>query len=145
MPGDHADIAPHHLHAAKFTAKAARLAEYKALRPHAHINLLIGNARNAKHGILSQIQPATPALPGKHIDRRRAKEPGHKQICRIVIDRLRLPDLLYHSFFHHHNPVGNAHGLFLIMGHENGGNTGLPLNPSDLFPCLEAQAGVQIR
>ena len=57
---------------------------------------------------------------------------------------LGLADLLHHTIAHHHDHVGDAHGLLLIVGDKHGGDAGLPLDAADLLPGLEAQPRVQI-
>ena len=68
----------------------------------------------------------------------------YEEIAGLVIDGLGLSDLMHETVLHHDDEVGNAHGLFLVVRDENGGDAGFALNAADLLPGLEAQPGIEV-
>ena len=77
-------------------------------------------------------------------DGRIAKEGCHELITGVQVHLLRRALLLHDALLHQHDLVGDAHGLLLIVGHKYGGHAGLDLDPADLLPHFQTQAGVQI-
>jgi hypothetical protein len=73
-----------------------------------------------------------------------ADEVGHKLIAGVVIDLLRRADLRHDALFHDDNLVGQSHGLRLIVGDIDGGDTRLLLDAANLGPHGHPQLGVQI-
>ena len=61
------------------------------------------------------------AVEIKDIHRRRADELGHKSAGRRSVKLHRGADLFDLAFGHDHDPVGEAHGFDLIMGHKHKG------------------------
>ncbi len=49
------------------------------------------------------------------------------------------------ALIHHHDPVRDGHGLFLVVGHVHGGDGQLLLQLLDLAPHVDAELGVQVR
>jgi hypothetical protein len=94
-------------------------------------------------------------LPGRHpcsghpatqqVHRRAADEAGHEQVDRVGKDLLRRPDLQGLARRHHHDPVGQGHRLHLVMGHIDGGDPQLLVQPLELGPHLDTELGVQVR
>ena len=75
---------------------------------------------------------------------RRAEKGGDEGVGRPVVDRLRRPDLLHQSPFHHHDAVAQAHRLDLVMGDEDRGDAELALKELQLVAGIGAQLGVQV-
>ena len=83
-------------------------------------------------------------LSTENINRRSPEELRNEQIGRIVINLLRLSDLLDHALFHDNDHIGNAHGFFLIVGDEDRCDFGFTLDPAQLLTGLQAESGIQI-
>ena len=77
-------------------------------------------------------------------DEKVIKELGNEQIVRIVINGLRLANLLHNARLHDHYKVGYAHGLVLVMGNENGGYLGFALYAAYFFAGLEPEPCVKV-
>ena len=73
-----------------------------------------------------------------------AEKVGNKPVRRMPVDRAWGINLFDPPAMHHHDPVGDMHGLLLIMGHEQGGNAGLFLNFNQICPHRDAQFCVEI-
>ena len=116
----------------------------KSFRTDRRPDFLVGCAADRKNRLFADVQHLVPDASLKDVDRRGAEEFCHKQAGGIVINLLGMALLHQDSVLHHGDPVTDTHGLVLVMGDENGGNPGFLLNLPDLFPGLEAQAGVQI-
>ena len=86
--------------------------------------------------------PLDPAP--EQIDGRGAQKLGHKEVAGVIVDLLGPAHLLNDALLHHHDLVGDAHGLLLVVGDEDGGDLGFPLDPADLLPGLEPEPGIQI-
>ena len=113
-------------------AHGAVLPETEALRPDADPDFPLRSAGDLQHRIFSQVQAAAPHPAGEYVDGGIAQEFCHKEVHRIVVNLLRSADLVNDTLFHDDDPVGDAHGLFLIMGHEDRGDAGFPLDASRL-------------
>ena len=77
-------------------------------------------------------------------DEKVTKELGNEQIVRIVINGLRLANLLHNARLHDHYKVGYAHGLVLVMGNENGGYLGFALYAAYFLAGLEPEPCVKV-
>ena len=63
---------------------------------------------------------------------------------KLAVHRHRCAQLLQHAPAHHRDAVGQHHGLFLVVGDEDGRHSKLALQPADLGARLHPQRGVQI-
>ena len=138
MGGNNAHIPAHDLHAAEPAGQRPLLRKDKTLRTHTDDHIPVRHAPGGQHALLSDenLTICSPAF--EHVDRRSAEEFGHKQVVRIIVHILRLADLLHNAEFHHHDEVGNAHRLILIVRDEHGCDPRLALDAADLFARLEA-------
>ena len=66
---------------------------------------------------------SSPSWTRRFDDVRSADEFGHKTILRREIYVARRADLRNRALLHHHDAVAERHGLGLIMGHIDRGNT----------------------
>ena len=83
-------------------------------------------------------------LPEGH--RRTADEPGDEDVGGVVVDRVRVANLLQHAAAHDGDPVAHRHRLDLVVGDARlGGDRGLALERLDLGPHLDAELGVEVR
>jgi hypothetical protein len=82
---------------------------------------------------------------GHEVHRRRADEPGHEQVDRLLVQHARRIDLLEHALAQHGHPVAEGHGLDLVMGDVHRGDAQPVLQARDLGAHLEAQLGVEVR
>ena len=80
----------------------------------------------------------------EYVDGRRAEELRHDKIGRIIVDVLRLADLLHDAELHDDDHIGDAHGFLLVVRHEDGRDAGLLLDAADLLTCLKTEARVQV-
>ena len=144
----HTGISSHYFHRLQAAAEGSVLLQDKALRPDPDHDLPVfftcTPSFRLKDPILTHIDAVLTELSFQYIDRRISKELCHKEIFRIVIDFLRLPDLLQNTVLHDHHAIRDAHGFFLIMRYENRSNSGLLLNAPDLRARLKAQSRIQI-
>ena len=144
MGGDDAHIPAHDLHVAQLADKTAVLRRDEALGTDAHHHIPVGYTFDFHHGIITNVQHTCfyPAL--EHVDGRGAQEFGNEEVLGIVVDLLGFANLVHHTGLHDHDAVGNAHGLFLVVGDEDGGDAGFLLDAADLLPGLQPQPGIQI-
>ena len=144
----HTGISSHYFHRLQTAAEGSVLLQDKALRPDPDHDLPVSFACRQPFGfknpILTHIDTVLTELSLQYIDRRISEELCHKKIFRIVIDFLRLPDLLQNTVLHDHHAIRNAHGFFLIVRHENRSNSGLLLNTANLRARLKAQSRIQV-
>ena len=117
---------------------------HKALRTDADPDLPILRAGHVEHRIPTDHQSAAFNAAAEHVDRRRTKEFGNEQVDRVVIDLLRLADLLNHAGLHDDDHVGDTHCLLLIVRDEHGRNFRFTLDTADFLPRLKPQARVEI-
>jgi hypothetical protein len=75
----------------------------------------------------------------------RADERCDEAGCGKVVHLERRADLLDLPATHHHNPVGQSHRLFLIVGDVNCGDAELALNVTDLLAERGAYFGIERR
>ena len=73
-----------------------------------------------------------------------ADELGDERGGRALVDRLRGADLLHPARVHDDDAVGEAQGLLLVVGHEDGGDAQRPLELAQLLPHRLAEAGVEV-
>ena len=139
-----AHVAAHDLHAAERAAERPILSEHEALRPHADEHLALRRAGRVEHGVLADEHTAAGHAAMEHVDRRRAQELGDKEVIRVVVHVLRLADLLHDAQLHHHDEIGDAHSLVLVVRDEHGGDARLALDAADLLARLQAQPRVQV-
>ena len=81
----------------------------------------------------------------KKIHRRRSDEARNELVCPAVVGIERRTDLLYPAAFHHDDPVGDGHGLHLIVGDLEGGRFQLMMQRLDLAAHNDAQLRVDVR
>ena len=70
-------------------------------------------------------------------------EGGHMHGSGGVVDLGGRADLLELALVHDHDPVGQGHGLLLVVGHEDDRDAQVALNLLQFFPHLLADLGVQ--
>ncbi|KAG1254300.1 hypothetical protein G6F65_017099 [Rhizopus arrhizus] len=97
-------------------------------------------AVNHGHATGIALQRAT-----QHVHRRAAKEAGHEQIGRAVVQRHRRVDLLDDAVLQHHDALAQGHRFDLVMGHVDHGGAQLAVQLRDLGPHTVAQLGIQVR
>ena len=119
--------------------------ENEAFGTDADPDVLVGNICSITDRIIADVNLAALDLAFKYIDRRCAQELRDEQVDRVVIDILRLADLLDITVLHDDDHVGDAHGLFLVMCDEDRGDAGLLLDTADLLTSLQTEAGVEVR
>jgi hypothetical protein len=74
----------------------------------------------------------------------RTQEPGHEQVGRTVVDRLRRADLLDPALFHHRNAAGERHGFHLVMRHVDHGGADVLVQLLQFAAQFAAQLGVEV-
>lgn len=74
-----------------------------------------------------------------------ANEAGCEQGLRVVIQFLRRPHLLNGAVLEHGDGIADAHGLFLIVGHEHSRNAQLSHQPPQFLTHLHPQQRIQGR
>ncbi len=80
-----------------------------------------------------------------HVHRRRPDEPGDEEVVRVVVEDLRIVDLLQDALAHHRHAVSHRHRLDLVVGHVDRRDVELALQGGDVGPHLHAQLGVEVR
>ena len=73
----------------------------------------------------------------------RADEAHHELVGRLLVQLARRPDLLDPAVVHDHDPVGDVHRLFLVVGHEHGRDVGLVVQPAQPRAQLLAHPRVE--
>ena len=63
-------------------------------------------------------------LTGDEVHARTADERGHEQVGGVIVNLGGGSDLTDASALHDHDPIGEAHGLLLVVGHVDGGYLG---------------------
>jgi len=81
----------------------------------------------------------------EEVHRRRADERSDEDVVGSVIERLGLVDLLELARLQNHHTVAHRHGLDLVVGDIDGGDTEGALDPGDLGTHLDAELGVEVR
>ena len=110
------------------------------LLPHALFNRQLHAAMTAV--LYHQFSPNHPA--GKEVNRRISKETSCKPVGRMGIHILGCGILLHHPFLQQKNPVRYTHSLFLVMGHEYGGDPQLFLQGTYFIPQFNSKSCIQI-
>jgi hypothetical protein len=75
---------------------------------------------------------------------RRADEPGHEQVDRVVEQRLGGVDLLEDAVADHRHPRPQGHRLDLVVGDVDDRGAELLVQPGQLGPHLDPQLGVEV-
>lgn len=83
--------------------------------------------------------------PREQVHAGRSEEGGDEDVLRVVIDRLRRPDLLDAPLRDDDDAIAQAHRLDLIVGDEDGGDAQAPLKILQLIAGDGAQFGIEIR
>ena len=105
--GYNAHVPAHYFNVYKLAAERAVFVQDKAFGADADVNFAVVNAVHAEHGFFADIYLA--ALDGavENVYGRGAEELGNEQIVRIVINGLRLANLLHQSVLHDLRITGN--------------------------------------
>jgi len=82
---------------------------------------------------------------GNEVHRWRADEAGDEPGARRVVQVVRRADLLDDAVVHDHNPVGQRHGLDLVVGNVDRRHWHFLVHPLDLSAHLHAQLRVEVR
>ena len=82
---------------------------------------------------------------GQEVRRRRADEPGHERVDRLVVELVVCPDLLDPAAAHDRDAVGQRDRLDLVVGDVDGRDLEAVQQPLDLDARALAQLGVQVR
>ena len=125
--------------------------EDELLGPHGNLHLhalpVLGQHMPQGHAVSALEHQLRIALSGPQLglqDVGPADKGGDEEVGRPLIQRLRGADLLDHPQVHDGDPVGNRHGLLLVMGHIDGGDPHVVLDLLDDRPHLHPQLGVQV-
>ena len=86
--------------------------------------------------------PRESALEEVHLGR--ADEARDEQVGRAPVELLGRAHLLDDALVHDHDPVGERHGLDLVVGDVDHGGAQLLVQPRDLEPDGRAQGGVEV-
>ena len=132
-----------------------RAGEAHLLRPHHDGDLLslgqlVGGAAGARKALARHIQlhlAIIEAAGGAHLRLQhigRAEELRHGEGARLVIDALGRADLQDLAAMHDHDAVREGHGLALVVGHIDRGDSEALLQSAELVAGLQAQARVEI-
>ena len=125
-----------------------RLGHGKAIGPDADHDL--GPARRRRSADREAGTAAQPDLAGageralEEVHLRRADEARDEQVGRAPVELLGRADLLDDALVHDHDPVGEGHGLDLVVGDVDHGGAQLLVQPRDLEPDGRAQGGVEV-
>src|ERR1022692_3082240 len=71
-------------------------------------------------------------------------EIGNEETCRVRVDLLRRAHLLHASAVHHHDAIGKAHGLVLVVRHVDGRRAQALLQAPQFAAHLHPQLGVEV-
>ena len=137
MGKDHARVAAHDLHVDQTALKGPVRIRLQPFGTDAHPDRPVRHAGDVCHLVAADDKLSALHLALKDVDRGRAQELRHEEVDRIVVDLLRLVDLLDHPVLHDHDQIGDAHGLLLIVCDEDRRDPGLSLDPADLLTGLE--------
>ena len=106
---------------------------------------------SGRNGIIwPSVSSAATLLPcaadnrGQKIHARRADEPGHEQVGRMIIEFERRSDLLDDAVMHDDDAIGHRHGFHLVVGDIDGGGLQLLVQRLDLGAHMYAQLGIEI-
>ena len=83
-------------------------------------------------------------VAGEEVHGRRADEPRHEQVARVLVELLRRGDLLQDAGAHDGHAVAERHGLGLVVGHVDRGRVEALLQARDRGAHLDAQLGVEV-
>ena len=72
-------------------------------------------------------------------------KPATKRVLRVVIELVRRADLLDDAAVHDHDPIGQRHGLDLVVGDVDGRGAHLLVHLLDLGAHLHPELGVEVR
>src|SRR5439155_1785615 len=75
----------------------------------------------------------------------RADEIRHETVGGSRVDGLRISDLLDRALVHHYHAIAHHQSFRLIMSDIDGGDTHLLLKPSEFYPHLLPQLGIEVR
>ena len=76
---------------------------------------------------------------------RRADEPGDEAVHRAVVELGRRAHLLHDAVLHDHDAVGQAHGLFLVVGHVHHRRTKATVEEAELRAHLATELRIEVR
>ena len=74
-----------------------------------------------------------------------ANEVGHKLVDGTIVDGVRVANLVDDAALHDNDPVGDGHGLGLVVRDVNGRDARLLLDAAHLGAHLNAKLGVKVR
>ena len=134
--GNDAYVTAHYLNVGELALECAILCGNKAFGTDTDINLAVGSARNAENLCAADIKLLSLYLTLKYVDGRSTEELSNEEIDGVIVNNLRLANLLNNAELHNDDNVGDGHCLFLVVGYEDGGDTGFLLNSSDLLTGL---------
>ena len=83
-------------------------------------------------------------LAREEVHGRRADEPSHEEVLRVLVELLRRRDLLQDAGAHDRDAMPEGHGLGLVVGHVDGGRVQALLQARDGGAHLDAQLGVEV-
>ena len=87
--------------------------------------------------------PSAATVGRQDVHHRAADELRDEQVGGMLIDLGRRADLLQHAVIHDGDPVGQRHGLDLVVGDVDGGRVVLEVQPLQLGAHLLAQLGIE--
>ena len=82
--------------------------------------------------------------PRQQVHARLADEISHKEVGRTVVDIIRSADLLERPVVHDRDAVRQGERLVLVVGHQHGGEAGLPLQALQLAPGGIPLGGIEV-
>ena len=91
----------------------------------------------------SDTLPIEPSI--QQVDARATDEFGHRQVGRVMVDRVRGADLQYPPAEHHGHAVRHCHRLGLVVRHVNECCRQRPVQLRDLRAHVHPQLRIQIR
>jgi hypothetical protein len=102
------------------------------------------DARAAGQGGARQVARAVAQRHVQEAHRRRADEGGHEAVGGAGVDLHRRADLLDLAVAHHHDAVGQGHGLDLVVGDQDHRRLNPAAQLGQLQPGAHAQGGVEV-